>query len=381
MVNTGLSSRVHNPPDGHNQVPAVLDLTTLLPSGDPSFRTHEEVRAPIQAACAEHADLATFHALGKSEEGRPLYGVVLGRGEERISLIAGAHSDEPVGPETLRTFVLEGLRQRERLHPLFERFRFVVVPHVNPDGEARNRPWITQWPSLPAYLRHAFREPPGRDLEFGFPAMRPENRAVSAFLEAHAPFWLHASLHGMGVAEGVQLLIERRWTFRTERLQEGFARAAEEAGLSLHDHNRKGEKGFFYVAPGFTTTPEGEAMRAFFRAQGDEAMAGRFHDSSMEFARRFGGDPLCLVTELPLFVIDPRTPHEPGHPANYLALRARLPGLREQARQGDEGAIASAAEAFGLRPLPLRTAQRLQLRTIHLGLETVAEALSARARP
>ena len=87
------------------------------------------------------------------------------------------------------------------------------------------------------------------------------------------------------------LLIGRPWAFRTAPLQRAFAEAAREAGLRLHDHNRKGEKGFFYLAPGFTTTPEGEAMRTFFRAQGNEATAAHFHDSSMEFVQRLGGGP------------------------------------------------------------------------------------------
>ncbi|GIV57626.1 MAG: peptidase M14 [Rhodothermaceae bacterium] len=335
----------------------------------PVFRTQEQVRGPIRAACEAHPDVAAYHELGTSEEGRPLYGVVLGHGPHAASLIAGAHSDEPVGPETLRTFVLEALRQRDRLAPLFERFRFVVVPHINPDGEARNRPWIERWPDVRAYVRHAFREPPGRDLEFGFPALRAENRAVSAFLEHHAPVGLHMSLHGMGFAEGAMLLIERRWAFRTQPLRDAFAAAARTHGLRLHDHNRKGEKGFFYIEPGFTTTPEGEAMRHYFHALGDDATAALFHDSSMEYVRRLGGDPLCLVTELPLFVVafrDPPPP-EPGRPAAYLAFRERLPAWRQRLAEGapDDDLLAP----FTLTPVDLPTQLRLQMTTLDLGLQ------------
>jgi hypothetical protein len=144
----------------------------------------------------------------------------------------------------LRTFILEGLRLRDELEPLFATFRFVIVPHVNPDGEARNSEWISRWPDTAAYIQHAFREPPGRDVEFGFPDMRVENRIVSGFLREHAPYVLHMSLHGMGFSEGAMLLIERHWAFRTEALRSAFATSTHEAGLRLHDHNRGGEKGF-----------------------------------------------------------------------------------------------------------------------------------------
>jgi len=200
-----------------------------------------------------------------------------------------------------------------------------------------------------------------------------ENRLVAAFLQAHAPFGLHMSLHGMGFSEGAMLLIERHWAGRTGRLREGFVRAARAAGLRLHDHNRKGEKGFFYIEPGFTTTPEGEAMRAHFRALGDEATAARFHDSSMEFVRTLGGDPLCVVTELPLFVVAQRAPHRAGHPAAYLAFKDQLPQLTLRASRDQD--ISEALAAFGVQPLGLAEAMRLQLRAVALGVEAFSEAL------
>ncbi len=354
---------------------AIPDLAALVPDEALSFREQEAARAPLRAACVANADVATYEDLGESEQGRPIYGVVLGDGPRAVSLIAGAHADEPVGPETLRAFVLESLRRRDTYAGLFDAFRFVIVPHINPDGEARNRAWIAQWPSLAAYLAHVVREQPGRDLEFGFPAMRIENRLVADFMRAHAPFTLHMSLHGMGFSEGAMLLIDRHWAGRTQRLRDGFADAARAAGLRLHDHNRKGEKGFFYIEPGFTTTPEGAAMRAYFLALHDETMAACFHDSSMEFARSLGGDPLCLVTELPLFVVEQRAPREAGRPAAYLAFRERLPQLRLRASQASD--LSDLVEPFGLQPLDLRTAVGLHLRALALGLDIVSEALPA----
>jgi hypothetical protein len=113
-------------------------------------------------------------------------------------------------------------------------------------------------------------------------------------------------------------------------------------------------------------------MRAFFRAQDDEAMAQRFHDSSMEYVRSLGGDPLCLVTELPLFVLARQQPHAPGVPATYLAFREHLSELQLQSGPDD---LDEALAPFKLTPLDLGTAMRLQFRALSLGLDAVSEPL------
>jgi hypothetical protein len=345
-----------------------FSLTSLV-DDHPRFRTHGGVRADLETACANHPDVASFQELGPSEEGAMLYGVRLGTGEHTVSLIAGNHADEPVGPETLRTFVINALDRRNKMEPWLRRYTFVIVPHTNPDGEARNRRWIERWPDMESYLRHAVREQPGRDLEYGYPSMRPENEHVSVFLREHGPFAMHASLHGMSAGEGAMLLINRPWTFRTQELRDGFREAAAAEGLRMHDHNRKGEKGFFWIDPGFQTTPRGDAMRTYFHAQNDPATAQQFHDSSMEFVMSLGGDPLAMVTELPLFLVKNEDP-TPGHPGKYLALRERLPEVKARLERGET--VDDLLAPFDLQPVPLDVAMRLQLQALELGLEAVA---------
>ena len=366
-----MSSSDEKKPNGSGGAPSSRPgpgLTALVPDSV-TFRTGDETHRALRAACADHP-LASWHKLGTSEEGRPIGGAVLGDGPITVSLIAGNHADEPVGPETLRALIEIGLQDNGPLTPWLDRVRFVLVPHTNPDGEARNRSWIAEWPDFGAYLQHVVRERPGRDLEFGFPDMRVENRLVADFLRQHGPFALHMSLHGMASSEGAMLLINRPWTFRTQSLRDGFRQVARNAGLRMHDHNRKGEKGFFHIEPGFMTTPRGDAMRTFFRAQDDEAMAQRFHQSSMEFVMDCGGDPLCLVTELPLFVVRNDEP-TPGVPERYLAFKAQLPEAKQRLEQGQP--IDDLLAPFDVRPLPLPVAMQLQLRALELGLETVAD--------
>jgi len=346
-----------------------LALTSLADAST-GFRMHPDAQETIRSACGRHPEAASYHPLGTSEEGRSLYGVVLGRGPRTVSLIAGNHADEPVGPETLRTFVIKSLARPDKMAAWFERYKFVIVPHTNPDGEARNWPWIEKWPDPMAYLQDVVREKPGRDIEFGFPSMRPENEHVSTFLKAHAPFDLHMSLHGMAVGEGGMLLINRPWTFRTQTLRDQFRRSVQSHGLRMHDHNRKGEKGFFWLEPGFQTTPRGDAMRTYFHANGDSETAERFHDSSMELVMGLGGDPLALVTELPLFLVRNEDP-TPGRPDEYLRVRERLPEIRARLERGED--VEPLLTSFDIQPLPLETGMRLQLRALELGLSAVGE--------
>lgn len=348
----------------------------IRPTQPARFHTHEGSRPALVRAIRDAADLADFQVIGRSERGVPIWAVTLGRGPRRVALAAGAHADEPVGPATLRHLIVAGLappHRPNRLADLLDRFTFHIIPHVNPDAEVINfRGWIERWPSPAAYIASALREPPGRDVEFGYPDMRPENQCVADHWRRVGPVDLYVNLHGMSFAEGGMLLIERHWTNRSEitALREGFTAALRQVGLGLHDHDRRGEKGFLHLGPGFTTTPEGRAMQQHFKSIGQPQMASLFHLSSMEFIRSLGGDPLCLVTELPLFNITRAEGSTPGRPAAYLRLRELLPALRLKASRHES--IDADLEPFGIQPLDLATAIHLQLRTIDLGLTAIS---------
>lgn len=316
---------------------------------------------------ASRYETARYETVGTSEEGRSILGIVAGSGPTRVSLVGGAHADEPVGPELLRSLIPVLLDGSPGHQELLRHVTFFIVPHINPDGEARNRKWIDAWPDLASYLNHVVREKPGRDMEFGYPDMRMENVALSAWLRSSGPFQLHMSLHGMGYSDGAMLLIEKNWSYRTEQLQGDFTRAADSLGLRLHDHNRKGGKGFFQIAPGFTTTPEGVAMRTYFNSHSKPDTAALFGDSSMEFVRGLGGDPLSVVTELPLFVVEGG--FRPGEPTAYLECKALLPEIRLRAARGEN--IAPHIGSFGLKPLKLSDALRLQCAALVSSIETV----------
>lgn len=312
---------------------------------------------------------SSSHVIGYSERGEPIFGFVFGSGPVIVSLVAGAHADEPVGPNTLYRLVLEMHTKPDRFAPIFNRFRFLVIPHVNPDGDVDNAPWIARWPELIPFLSGMKRELPGRDIEFGYPDMRQENRAATGFWEREGPADIHFSLHGMQFSEGYLLLINDEWEERSRSWRTSFDAVMRKEGMEPHDHDRGGEKGFNYMGPGFTSTPKGRAMKEFFLNKKDPATASRFHLSSMEYHIGRNPEALCMVTEFPLFLV--RTSSRSGVPENYLALQRDLE--KTMARQGpQEEGVNRLISCYDIRPLPLGKAMRLQRHTLRSAMDLAA---------
>lgn len=325
--------------------------------------------------------------VGRSREGRPVRAFRFGRGPVRVSLLAGCHADEPVGPRLLRQLCgwFEALSPESPVLTLYE---WWVVPHINPDGEVRNRRWqagCDQAYDLSAYLAHVVRELPGDDVEFGFPrrpedaGARPENRAVwSWWREADGPFHLHASLHGMGFGAGPWFLVEPSWRDRVRPLKERCRSRAAKLGYRLHDVQRLGEKGFLRLEPGFCTRPDSKAMRAHFLGRGDPQKAARFRPSSMEAIRARGGDPLTLVTEMPLFLtpgvgehVGPPDPAAERWRARIEAWRARLQSGASADREAEAVSVREEAREVGLQAMPVRDQMELQWTLVAAGLDIV----------
>ena len=250
--------------------------------------------------------------IGKSREGRDLHGFHFGSGPIKISLIAGCHADEPVGP-LLLSKLINSLAGTTPEHPLLTEYQWHIIPHANPDGrEVNNRWWRTEQEKVDLidYFRYRVRELPGDDIEFGFPrhpedsGAREENRAIYRWWKSFGTaFQLHASLHGMGFAAGPWYLVEAAWKDNIDFLKSECAAFVRTQGYRLHDVERLGEKGFFRLGQGFCTRPDSQNMRKFFLEQGDDASAALFYPSSMESMRSFGGNCLTIVSEMPLFLL------------------------------------------------------------------------------
>jgi hypothetical protein len=319
--------------------------------------------------------------IGASRAGRPIHAYRIGEGATRVSIIAGCHADEPVGPRLMGRFApyLQSLAEDD---PLVERFEWWIIPHVNPDGAVLNESW--QHPGaeryvFSEYLRGRVRELPGDDVEFGFPrepsddGARPENAAAARWWEsAKGPFDLHITLHGMAWAGGPWFLIEPGWVDRTETLRARCARAVSGLGYSLHDVERHGEKGFSRIGPGFATRPNSIAMRDHFLALDDPGTAARFYPSSMEFMGSLGGDPLTLVSEMPLFLL-PGVGETIGPPDPEMERwRARIGGWTALPPDRSDQ-VETEASAAGLVAMPVSDQMRLQWSMICAALEAVTD--------
>ena len=352
----------------------------------------------IEHVLETDADPEAGRPIGRSREGRPIVAYRFGDGARSVSLIGGCHADEPVGPAMLGKLCayLAGAPRDSRL---VRDYSWYVVPDVNPDGAHRNARWTGATVEcrdhsgaadygyeLPTYVESVVRELPGDDIEFGFPRgsddgdARPENLAVAHFLAAGAPFTLHASFHGMDFAVGPWFLIERSWRDRTIELRDRLRRRVRTLGYRLFDLDRGGEKGFHRIDEGFTTRPDSEAMIAHFRALGDERTASLFRPSSMEFVRGLGGDPFTLVSEMPLFLLQPANelPETPTGPESRRLFHAWVLELAD--RMGREDAHAEAGR-LGLAPMPIRDQMRLQLAFLGEGLAATRRRLPARDEP
>jgi len=338
---------------------ALLDVEALAVFGIPP----EWLAFRDNAALEQHLSRlpgATVQRIGASREGQPLFGLTCGCGPVQVSVIAGSHADEPAGPMTAQILPLA----LARLAPdLLERCTFRIVPQMNPDGADRNRAWFADPPDFETYLRHAVREQPGDDIEFGFADVaeaRPECRAVLAWLAPHAPYAAHFSLHGMGYAEGAWFLLCRERADRSGDLMDTLESLCASINFPLHEIDRKGDKGFTRLRRGFSTTPTAVAMREFFLAQQDPTMAAKFLPSSMDAIAALGGDPLCMVSEMPLFLLTQgvSTLKDPV----YWRFRDALAAARETS------SITELMHTYGVESVPFSPQMRVQLGIVIAGV-------------
>ena len=272
----------------------------------------------LDSLSAEH--MAFFHKakytvqeIGHTVEGRPLHGILTSTSPlPLISIVAGAHPDEPAGP-----IAALNLLQTWQACRLAAVVRLAVVPVMDIDGIVAQRAWLSPWDGavdLQRYLAHHQRRQPGADREFGWPGAAwshqalPECQAADHFFHQFGPAIAHLSLHGMLAAQGAWYLLDKVAMTDGQLWRDLRANAAAN-DLKLHEFRRYGDKGFRRVGLGFCTTPSGPLMRRHFLQAGDLKTAARFGYGSMDAARARAATaaapvPLCAVSEVPLLVVD-----------------------------------------------------------------------------
>lgn len=338
---------------------------------------------PIRPEAIQYRDSESIEALARGEEGldcqeigisregNAVYGFTFGAGSSMVSITAGCHADEPIGPMTAQCL---HWHLRDHFPELLEQFTFKVIPNINPDGALRNSVWFSDPLELHTYLNHVTRELPGDDIEFGFGTdgdERPECVAAQRFFGDHGPYAAHFSLHGLAAAEGAWCLICKEWQERARGYMSDFAGLCMEVGFPQHDIDRKGDKGFYRIGKGYTTTPHSEPMKQFFLDKDDPETAAKFKPTSMQYIQSLGGDPLCIVSELPLFHIGLKS-HDLDN-LTTTALKEELTLIRAK-RPGIAAAdLLEVCERFQVHPTPLDLQIRLQTGMIVLALKQVLD--------
>lgn len=306
-----------------------------------------------------------------------------------ISLIAGSHADEPVGPLNLYCLLrsIEKFELQAQFHYLglsyleddsshlivsrslasllvevekylglnfVEAEEFIqeqmiawkelwwelkipkeqvifICPHLNPLGAHNNLIWWKSYLKMQIqpiegaaslkplfhYLNHRVRELPGDDIEFGYPTpedshqrpddCRREPWAIYKEWQTLKPsaVQFHLSLHGMGYSAGPWFLLEHSWDqqARLEQFKDQLRDEVIDADYQLHDMERKGDKGFWRLGPGFCSRPDSQSMKEHFLSQGNQDMASKFRPSSMEAYLSLFPHAFTAVSEMPLFTL------------------------------------------------------------------------------
>jgi hypothetical protein len=112
-------------------------------------------------------------------------------------------------------------------------------------------------------------------------------------------------------------------------------------------------------------------MKEHFIGLNDSRTARLFLPSSTEWIQSLGSDPLCVVSELPLFLIGKLSPslQEPVSKA----LREELDRLRASPPDLDTATLQQIEADYQLTTVPLELQVRLQISMIILALTAILE--------
>jgi hypothetical protein len=182
----------------------------------------------------------------------------------------------------------------------------------------------------------------------------------------------------MAFAGGPWFLIDPDWAYRCSIVKQRCGDAVVHLGHKLHDVQRRGEKGFERIERGFCTRPNSVAMARFFIERNDPDTAALFRPSSMETIRSLGGDPLTLVSEIPLFVVpgagDTIEPNDPIADA----WRERVTVWKQRFDNGNSiKRLVDEIAATRVTPVPIRDQMILQWVFVTAGIEQILESGSS----
>lgn len=319
----------------------------------------------------------SYYEIGHSQEGQKLFGIKVGNGSLKASIIAGCSADEPVGPYMVKCF-LTWLKQSASGNELLRKWTFFIIPQMNPDGALRNKSWTELPLSLKLYLEKSKRDLPSEDLEFGFPSVQsstnihPENIAAAEFLSQQGCFQAHFSLHNLIVGGGAWFLIDKKHSNDSFHLQAKLKGIAEKLNIPLYDIDRKGEKGFVRLSAGFSTTPSTIELRKYYQEHSHPEWAEKIYLSSMDYIESLGGEPLSLVSEIPMFYSSKiRTVKTIEELESKHFFQGELLRCAKALQSGDQELYDKIMKEWDIQPISFKDQIRVQFRTILCALAEI----------
>ncbi|MFC7302896.1 M14 family zinc carboxypeptidase [Streptomyces monticola] len=311
-----------------------------------------ELVLSARALAAERPGLCRLRQIGASRAGRPLYVLSVGRAARGVLVVAGAHSNEPVGGPT----ALHLARQVLDVRALRADTSWHFLLCADPDGASLHRSFAPR--SLLDYHRHFFR-PAGPEQPEWAPSvlppdqLPPETRALLALIDEVRPY-LQVSLHGTDLGGSwVQL------TKDIPGLAEPFAKSAAELHIPI-ETSTSDAAGWPVSGPGVHVMPE-HGTDALFPSLPEDITLSTWHH-----AHRYGGR--TAIIEVPMWasdlVDDPARHPAPREALRQISRRLRSEALRVEAVLGETEFADAEEQALPEGCAPLLRASLWALRLV-----------------
>ncbi|WP_199546897.1 M14 family zinc carboxypeptidase [Streptomyces sp. N35] len=278
-----------------------------------------ELVLSARVLAAEQPWLCRLRRVGTSRAGRPLHLLSVGHATRAVLVVAGAHSNEPVGgPTALHLARQVAADPRLRTHTSWH---FLLC--ADPDGASLHRSRTPA--SLLDYHRHFFR-PAGPEQPEWAPSvlppdqLPPEARTLLRLIDELQPY-LQVSLHGTDLGgTWVQL------TREIPGLAEPFAKSAAQLHIPI-ETGTSDAAGWPVTGPGVHVMPQPGSDVPFPSLPEDVTRSTWYH------AHRYGG--LTAIVEVPMWASD-LVDDTHAHPDPGAALQHVSRRLRAQAAQVEQ---------------------------------------------
>jgi len=151
--------------------------------------------------------------LGRSKNGRRIFGAKIGSGKKNALVYGFIHSNEAVGAITALELIMEVMSRAD----LQNKYTWHIIPCVDPDGARLNEGWFKGKLTIKKYFKNFFRPAMGHQVEWTFPFEHknfyfnrpvPETRLLMKLIDKTKPAFV-CPLHNAGIG-GAFFLITRQ---------------------------------------------------------------------------------------------------------------------------------------------------------------------------